>query len=275
VELNIRVKHGAIRAHRFGDPAGPLVLCVHGLSANARGFDPLAASLSSFGYRVVAIDLRGRGHSTTSPPGTYGWKRHALDVLAVAAELSPDRFHLIGHSMGAFIAMQACELAADRLRSVTLIDAIGFPEPASMPPILSAVERLGKTHPSAEAYLARVRSLGTIEPWSEHWERYFQYELVETRDGVEARTSHHAVLEDVFYASTRDPHELWPAIRCPSLLVRAARPLGSPGGYLVSSDDRDRFLKSVPSSVAVDVDANHYGVLMHPGTFAAVGRFLS
>jgi pimeloyl-ACP methyl ester carboxylesterase len=274
MELTIRVQHGSIRAHRFGDPGGSLVICVHGLSANARGFDPLANTLTKLGYRVVALDLRGRGHSTTSPPGTYGWKRHALDVLTVAADLTTERFHFIGHSMGAFIGMQTCELAPERVKSLTLIDAVGFPEPASMPPILSAVERLGKTHPSTEAYLSRVRSLGTIEPWSPDWERYFRYELVETRDGVESRTSHQAVLEDVFYASTRDPNELWPAIRCPSLLVRAARPLGDGGGFIVSAADRDRFAQKQNAS-AVDVDANHYGVLMHRGTFEAIGRFLS
>lgn len=284
VSTTIRVKYGAIRAHRFGDPAAPLVLCVHGLSANARGFDPMALALTERGFRVVAIDLRGRGHSAASPPGTYGWKRHALDVLAVAAELSnsaersgrsSDRFHFVGHSMGAYVGMSACEIAQDRIQSLTLIDAAGFPDPAAMPPILGAVERLGRKHPSAAAYLDRVRSLGTVEPWSSNWERYFRYELLETDGGVHARTSHHAVMEDVLYASTQDPRTLWSTIRCRSLLVRAARPLGNPGGFIVPPEDRAWFLRTVRGASAVDVDANHYGVLMHDDTFEAIGRFLS
>ncbi len=275
VSTTIRVKYGAIRAHRFGDPAAPLVLCVHGLSANARGFDPMAWALTERGYQVVAIDLRGRGHSTASAPGTYGWKRHALDVLAVAAELSAERFHFVGHSMGAYVGMSACEIGQERIQSLTLIDAAGFPEPAAMPPILGAVERLGKKHPSVAVYLDRVRSLGTVEPWSAHWERYFRYELQETHGGVQARTSHHAVMEDVLYASTQDPRMLWSTIRCRSLLVRAARPLGNPGGFIVPAEDSAWFLRTVRGASAVDVDANHYGVLMHDDTFEAIGRFLS
>jgi 3-oxoadipate enol-lactonase len=291
VSTTVRVKYGAIRAHRWGDRlegrecrraictpadfAAPLVLCVHGLSANARGFDPMAEALAARGFRVVAIDLRGRGHSTTSPPGTYGWKRHALDVLAVASELTSERFHFVGHSMGAYVGMTACELASEQIASLTLIDAAGFPDPTAMPPILSAVERLGKTHPSVEVYLSRVRSLGTIEPWSAHWERYFHYELEETAAGVHARTSHHAVMEDVLYASTQDPRALWSSIKCRSLLVRAARPLGPPGAFIVPEEDRAWFTRTVRGSSAVDVDANHYGVLMHDDTFDAIGRFLS
>jgi 3-oxoadipate enol-lactonase len=275
VSTTIRVKYGAIRVHRFGDPAAPLVLCVHGLSANARGFDPMAWALTARGYRVVSMDLRGRGHSTASPPGTYGWKRHALDVLAVAAELSAERFHYVGHSMGAYVGMSACEIGQDRIQSLTLIDAAGFPEPAAMPPILGAVERLGKKHPSVEVYLDRVRSLGTVEPWSSHWERYFRYELQDTDGGVHARTSHHAVMEDVLYASTQDPRLLWSTIRCRSLLVRAAIPLGNPGGFIVPEEDRSWFLRTVRGASAVDVEANHYGVLMHDDTFEAIGRFLS
>jgi 3-oxoadipate enol-lactonase len=275
VSTTVRVKYGAIRVHRFGDPAAPLVLCVHGLSANARGFDPMAAALTARGYRVVAIDLRGRGHSSASPAGTYGWKRHALDALAVAAELTTERFHFIGHSMGAYVGMAACEIASDRIESFTLIDACGFPDPSSMPPILGAVERLGHKHPSVEVYLSRVRSLGTIEPWSEHWERYFRYELTDCEGGVQARTSHHAVMEDVLYASTQDPRSFWSSIRCRSLLVRAARSLGGPDAFIVPQEDRAWFLRTVRGASAVDIDANHYGVLMHDDTFDAIGRFLS
>lgn len=276
----IRVAHGDLRAHAFGNERDPLVVCVHGLSANSRSFDPLAQSLARSGRYVVAVDLRGRGHSTTSAPGTYGWKNHALDVIAVARALGFARFDVVGHSMGAFIGLQLAALqhgrdpvSGPRMDRLVLVDAVGFPEPAVMPPILGSIERLTRRHPSIDAYVAAVRAIGNVDPWSEDWERSYRYEVAFDREGAHARTSHAAVLEDATYGSTQDPRSFWPSLRAPSLLVRAARALR--GGLVVSTSERDRFLSEVPSARAVDVDANHYGVLMHADTFEAIGRFLS
>ena len=270
-----------MRAHRF-DPhdvtsaAKVPVLCVHGLSANARGFDPLGRHLAERGHRAVAVDLRGRGESACSGPGTYGWRAHARDLLDVADGLDAKAFDLVGHSMGAFVAMQLVEEAGARVRRLVLLDGLGMPEAASMPPILSSVQRLSGAYASVEAYLSRVRSLGTIEPWSADWECYFRYELQESEGGsVRPRTSSAAVLEDAFYGSTQDPRTFWGGIRMPALVVRAARPLGNPGGFIVSAQDRDEFLRRVPGARAVEVDANHYGVLMHATTLDAIGSFLS
>ena len=58
----------------------------------------------------------------------------------------------------------------------------------------------------------------------------------------------------------------------PSLLVRAARPLGK--GFIVTAADRDRFVAKVRGGRAIDIDANHYGVIMHPDTAAHVQQFL-
>src|SRR4051794_24552678 len=49
------------------------VLCAPGLSANARSFDLIAATLAESGHPVVAFDLRGRGLSPATAPGTHGW----------------------------------------------------------------------------------------------------------------------------------------------------------------------------------------------------------
>jgi pimeloyl-ACP methyl ester carboxylesterase len=46
----------------WGDPAAPVLLCVHGLTRNGHDFDPLAEALSDR-FRVVCPDLPGRGAS--------------------------------------------------------------------------------------------------------------------------------------------------------------------------------------------------------------------
>jgi pimeloyl-ACP methyl ester carboxylesterase len=275
-ESDLQLASGRLHLRRYGSGGGPLVVCIPGLSANAVGFDFLGERLASVGRRVVALDLRGRGRSETTPPGTYGWPAHARDVLAVAGALAEGAsVDLIGHSMGAYVAMQASALDDGRLRRLVLVDAAGRPEAAALPPILAALERLGATVPSVDAHLARARALGTIAPWSEYWERYFRYELGDADGGgVRTLTDREAVLEDVRWGGDHDPTDLWSGIRHPTLLVRATRPLGDPGGFVLAAADVPRFLNTVPRSQSVEVDANHYTVITHEDTVTATRRFL-
>ena len=270
--LSLRVSSGSLRAHRFGSPSGTLTLCVHGLSSNSRSFDFLGEALSGTGRCVVALDLRGRGFSDVTGPGTYGWANHARDVLEVARGFGTERFDYVGHSMGAFIGMEVARRAEGRLGKLVLIDALGTPEPASLVPILAAAKRLGAVHRDADAYIAAVRGLGTVEPWSPYWERHYRYDLVPSGAGVSPRTDRDAVVEDLVYAGTQHPDSMWPSIAADCLLVRSGRALG--GGFIVRESDRDRFVAEAPRRAAVEVDANHYGVMTHEQTRAAVVRFL-
>jgi len=270
--LSFALPSGTLRAQRSGD-GDALTLCVHGLSANSCSFGRLGEALGSPERTVIAADLRGRGRSDVTAPGTYGWSNHARDVLAVADALGVERFDYVGHSMGAYIGMALAKQAAGRVRRMVLIDAVGLPEPRSLLPIAAAVRRLGAIHASADAYIDAVRRLGTIEPWSGYWERHYRYEIVPTLGGVRSGTDSSAVLEDMVYASTQSPRALWPALTMETLLVRAARPLG--GGFIVSESDRDAFLAAAPRASAVEIDANHYGVVMHEETGRQIGRFLS
>lgn len=274
-ELSLPLPSGTLRAHRFGPAGAPLVLCVHGLSANSRSFDFLAESLASSERSVVAIDLRGRGWSEVTRPGTYGWASHARDVLAAAEALGAMQFDFVGHSMGAYIGLEVARQAAARVRRMVLIDAIGLPEAASMPPILGAVRRLGSVHADPDAYVAAVQRLGTVVPWSTYWDRHYRYDLVPARGGVTPRTNASAVLEDIAYASTQQPYRMWGSLAMPSLLLRAARPLGQSSGFIVSAADRDRFVAEVRGARAVDIDANHYGIITHADAAKEVKRFLS
>ncbi len=270
--MSFGLPSGTLRAQRFG-VGSALTLCVHGLSANSCSFGRLGETLGSSERTVVALDLRGRGLSDVTPAGTYGWANHARDVLAVADALGVERFDCVGHSMGAYIGMALAKMAPKRLRRMVLIDAVGLPEPLSLVPIAAAVRRLGSVHASSDAYVEAVRRLGTIEPWSGYWERHYRYEVVTTPAGVCSRTDSSAVLEDMVYASTQNPRALWPALTMETLLVRAARPLG--GGFIVAAGDRDDFIATAPRARATEIDANHYGVVMHEETGRQIARFLS
>ena len=273
VELTLELASGRLRAHSFGPASGRLTLAVHGLSANSRSFDFLGAELANDDRRIVAIDLRGRGFSEITGMGTYGWRNHARDVLEAATRLGAPRFDYVGHSMGAFIGMEVASMAPERVEKLVLIDAVGVPEAAALAPIVAAVQRLGAVHADADAYVARVRSLGTVTPWGPVWETHYRYDLIAANGGVRPRTDHAAVLEDLAYGAMQQPRDHWPRLTMPTLLVRSGVPLGE--GFIVSAADRAGFLRAAPRSEAVDIDANHYGVVAHPGTAVALRSFFS
>jgi pimeloyl-ACP methyl ester carboxylesterase len=254
--FEIELPAGRIHAERRGS-GDSLVLGIPGLSANLRGFDFLAERLVD-AHTVVALDLRGRGQSEVTGPGTYGWPNHARDVLALADALGATRFAVLGQSMGAFVAMEIARLAPGRLRAAVLLDACGLPDPVSVAPIRAAVERLGAIYPSLEGYLALVQQLGTVRPWSPYWERYFRYELVDVPGGEQ-----------------HDPHALWQHLTMPVLLVRATQPLLGESGFIVPESERDAFLAAVPTASLVEVDANHYGVNTHTTSADAISLFLA
>ena len=82
-DCDIALESGRLRVRRWGAADAPAVLCVPGISANLCGFDRLAERLAGDTLQLVAIDLRGRGHSDVTGPGTYGWRSHARDECGI------------------------------------------------------------------------------------------------------------------------------------------------------------------------------------------------
>jgi proline iminopeptidase len=56
--------------------------------------------------RLLLVDERGTGRSQPTPPATWGLAHHAADVEAMAGALGLERYAVLGHSYGAFIALQ-------------------------------------------------------------------------------------------------------------------------------------------------------------------------
>lgn len=83
---------------------GPVVLLVHGLTASKDDFGPMATSLIESGHRLIAVDQRGHGESTTGTAG-FGSTQLADDLARVIIELDLEVAALVGHSMGGMTAM--------------------------------------------------------------------------------------------------------------------------------------------------------------------------
>ncbi len=273
VDRFLELPSGTMRVRQHGAPGEKLAIGVPGLSANCFTFNVLGPAIAEVGRTLAAVDLRGRGRSAPGKNGSHGWASHARDVLAVADALGAQRFDFIGHSMGAFVGLSLMAIAPMRVRSLVLIDAVGVPDPRAMPPIMGAAQRLGAVYPSVDAFLALVKGIGVV-PWDPFWEAHYREDLVETDGGVRQRASRDAVVEDLQYAASTDVRELWHHAVAQTLLVRAGHPF-APGADIITTADRDAFLKVAPRAKAVEVPANHYGVMNHPHTARAVQELLT
>ena len=105
-----------------GDPAKPPIVCLPGLTRNARDFDALARRLSPE-WRVVAVDLRGRGDSGyAKDPMSYVPLTYVQDIEGLFGELGVERYVAFGSSLGGIVSMLLAGTAHARLAGVVLSD---------------------------------------------------------------------------------------------------------------------------------------------------------
>ncbi len=112
--------------------AGPEpVLFVHGSFATSRWWMPATAQLPTDAFTNYLVDLRGCGASDRpDDPAGYAVEQQARDLAAVLEGLELTGVHLVGHSLGAAIALTYATQHAHRLRSLTLVST---PSPAGTP----------------------------------------------------------------------------------------------------------------------------------------------
>jgi alpha-beta hydrolase superfamily lysophospholipase len=119
-----------VRIHYVEAGQGSAVVLIHGYIANADRHWVQTRVLASLAadHRVIALDCRGHGQSDKpTEPDAYGLEM-ANDVLRLLDRLKIRRAHVVGFSMGAFIAGRLVPTRADRLASA------GSPKALSDPP---------------------------------------------------------------------------------------------------------------------------------------------
>ena len=118
IESFLDLPPGPFRALTWGD-GRETVLFLHGLTAVADVWGSTVEHLAT-GRRYVALDQRGHGQSPKPSTG-YGTGAFVRDTLAVIRRLGAP-VHLVGHSMGARVAMLLAARHPAMLRSVAVVD---------------------------------------------------------------------------------------------------------------------------------------------------------
>jgi pimeloyl-ACP methyl ester carboxylesterase len=155
---------------------------------HGRGFDVLAPLLAGR-FRVVAMDARGHGESGWADG--YTWLADVLDVVGVLRALGRPA-HLVGHSKGGGVAMDAAIRAPECVRTLVNIDGFGPPPegfaipgmPHDVRPVPTrfagfldarrrAAEQPERTYPTLDALIERRRAQNPR--LSREWLRYFVF----------------------------------------------------------------------------------------------------
>ncbi|TAM58819.1 alpha/beta hydrolase [bacterium] len=109
---------GGVRTRVREAGRGPAVLFIHGF-ADTLGTWWRALPALAGRYRCVAYDLHGCGGSEKGP-GDYRIGELARQAVGVLDAVGIERAHLVGHSLGAKVALAAAVLAPERVRALVL-----------------------------------------------------------------------------------------------------------------------------------------------------------
>ena len=106
-----------------GTGSGPLVVLVPGMGSMRAEYRFLAPQLASAGYRVISMDLRGEGESSTSWTD-FSVSAIGSDMLALIRSLDAGPAMVIGASYGAGAAVSAAAEAPELVKGLALIGPV-------------------------------------------------------------------------------------------------------------------------------------------------------
>jgi pimeloyl-ACP methyl ester carboxylesterase len=250
------------------------VVCVHGLTRNARDFDVLGEALANRGFRVIAVDVVGRGRSSwLDDPRQYAVAVYAGQLKLFIEALALGHVDWVGTSMGGLIGMVLAAAEPQRIARLVLNDIGPFVPMAALQQIRTYVgaDRRFADVEGAEAYLRSIHAgFGRLS--DSQWRQLTLNSVVEQEGG--GLRLHYDPAVGQAYADLAegdlDLWALWDRIRCPVLLLRGgASPLLTPAVA-------ERMRSSGPRASLVTFDGvGHAPALMTADQVSVVASWLS
>src|SRR3954469_24703959 len=236
----------------WGDPRNRDVLvCVHGLTRNARDFDALARALSG-GFGVVCPDVAGRGDSEPlADPMLYAVPQYVSDMVALIARLDVETVSWVGTSMGGLIGMALASLKGSPVKRLVINDIGPVVAKAALERIAAYVGQapLFPSFEDAEKYVRLV-----CAPFGPHSDAEWRFltEIYVRKDADGAYRAHYDPrIGDPFRATLpKGDMEIWPvyeAIRCPTLVIRGAQ------SDLLSNKTTEQIMQRGPKAKVVEI----------------------
>lgn len=202
------------------ESVGQTVILMHGLTANAHAFDGLLKEGLSKKYRIISVDLRGRGESDKPTEG-YTMKDHAQDILGLMDVLGVEKCIIGGHSFGALLTFYMAFHHDERIEKMLLLDAAARLHPQTKEMLIPALSRIGQTYPSFDTYLEKVKSGAYMTYWEDTMLSYYQADVQTNEDGsVTQRSTPENMTEAILKGSFGEPWlDYIKAVEQPAILL--------------------------------------------------------
>jgi len=158
-------------AYRLCGQGEPLLL-ITGLGATMDVWDPTFLDALAAHYTVIVFDNRGMG-GTTAVPEEYSIEQLADDTEGLLRALGLERAHLMGYSMGGFVAQELTLRRPERVDRLVLMGS-GCGGAEGIPPGPEVVRALSDLSGSLAEVLGRVISVLVPEEWSRDHRAYLE-----------------------------------------------------------------------------------------------------
>lgn len=259
-----------------GGEGRPPIVCLPGLTRNARDYAKLAERLA-VAWRVLAIDLRGRGESGRAEDwASYTPATYADDVRGILRELGVERFVAVGTSLGGIVSMMIAAAEPGRLAGAVLNDIGPTIEPAGLQRIRGYVGR-GSSHPTwlHAARATQESNRDNYPDWSlDDWLLMAKRLYRLTDHGKIVLDYDLRIAEPFRQPGGEAPADLWPALEAlretPVLIVRGER------SDVLSAATAATMVERLPQAELVTVPrVGHAPTLDEPDAVAGVERLLA
>lgn len=255
------------------------VVCLPGLTRNARDFHKLALYLSrraNHSRKVIAFDYRGRGQSAYDPEiGHYNIGIEAGDILAGLAALDIAEAAFIGTSRGGLIIHVLGALRPAALKAIVLNDIGPVIEADGLAHIRTYLDPAPKPKSRAEAIEAQRSAHGADFPalTVADWERMVSALYRETDQGLLPDFDPRLVETLAGVDPSKPLPDLWPQFEAlaaiPLLAIRGAN------SKLLSVETFEEMGKRHPGMEAITVDGQGHAAFLETGNLpGAIAAFL-
>ena len=258
------------------DDGRPPLLCLPGLTRNARDFEPLAERLSGQ-WRLICPDMRGRAESAYAKDAmSYVPLTYLQDISRLLADLAITRFVAIGTSLGGILTMLIAATHREWLAGALLNDVGPALDPAGLDRIRSYVG-VGQSHPTwVHAARALADANGDVYPryGLEQWIAMAKRLYRLNSGGRIVLDYDMKIAEPIRAMGSETGVDMWPVMPAfggiPTLLLRGAR------SDLLSADNALRMARDIGESAELVTvpDVGHAPVLDEPESLAAIDRLL-
>ena len=247
----------------WGPPdAERVVVCVHGLTRNARDFDRLAQAIAGRGMRALAVDVVGRGRSSwLADPAGYAVPTYIGHLGRFLELMRLGRVDWIGTSMGGIIGMGLAAGEDAPIARLVLNDVGPFVPRAALVNIQTylGTDLAFPSVAEVEQHLRMVHSgFGRLE--NDHWRHLAEHGS--RPDGGGWRLHYDPAIRIPYADLTADDIDLWKVwdlIACPTLVLRGAE------STLLLPETAAEMQRRGPKPTIVTVpEAGHAPALMAP-----------